>query len=47
VFDALVVDGLSVVEAFGVAGEEDFDAVAGALGDFGGVGAGCEPGRQG
>ena len=43
----MVVDGLAVVEAFGVAGEEDFDAVAGALGDFGGVGSCCEPGGQG
>jgi hypothetical protein len=47
VFYALVGEGLAVVEAFGVAGEEDFDTVAGALGDFGGVGAGGEPGGQG
>jgi hypothetical protein len=47
VFDALVVDGLAVVEAFGVAGEEDFDAVAGALGDLRRIGACREPGGQG
>lgn len=46
VFDALVVDGLPVIETLGVAGQEDLDAVAGALGYLGRVRARAQPGGQ-
>lgn len=38
-FDALVVDGLPVVQALRVPGQQDLDAVAGPLGDLGRVSA--------
>ena len=41
--DALVGDGLAAVDTAGVDTEEDFDAVSGAVGHFGGGDAGVEP----
>lgn len=39
---ALVGEGLAAVEPFGVASEEDFDAITSSLGDLGGVSSCCE-----
>ncbi|MDQ0763887.1 hypothetical protein QFZ32_003067 [Streptomyces canus] len=46
VLDAPVGDVLPSVEALRVAGQQDLNAVAGALGNLGGVNAGVEPRRQ-
>jgi hypothetical protein len=45
-FDALVVDGLPVIQALRITGQENLDAVAGPLGDLGRVGARAQPGGQ-
>jgi hypothetical protein len=44
--DALVGDGLAVIEAFGVDAEQDFDAVPGPFGDPGRGYSGVEPQRD-
>ncbi|MDQ0907623.1 hypothetical protein QFZ22_003608 [Streptomyces canus] len=46
VLDAPVGDVLPSVEALRVAGQQDLNAVAGALGNLGGVNTGVEPRRQ-
>lgn len=46
VFDPLPVELVAAVDALGVDTQQDVDAVAGPLGNLGGIDAGVQPGGQ-